>query len=571
MTFAAKVRLVLLAGVFLPTLPCVGRAVPDAATEQGQPIPIINGSFTQPLDGGKRGGWRLPAHEEGYDARIVAGGNPPESACVLVTGAPKLGDAGAFGTISQGIDAAPYRGRCIRLRAEVRASPTSLTGASFLWLRVDRAGGRQGFFDNMADRPIAEDVWKTYEITGEVAPDATRIVFGMGVIGSGQARLRCVMLSALGPIDLARANREPISSLQGPGIIHIAMEAPVRALGAALTGTVTIPMPGIYREQVPLDFRLTATPAGALQGYRFARRPDGRNWVCVARVTPPKKGAMLNWQSDVLVFERTVALLPKMARPEVPAEAAPWTRATACVQSGDPAIQAKAHDLAQGDPDVETYVRRVIAFTSTNRGTGAKFDSLDAAKAIICGGSCTNRANLAAALLRARGIPARTVSHMPAWSQGQPFYEHWLTEYWHPGVGWVWIEPTLGQMQPSPTDVAVLSVSNPEDEDKAFDPVHLRFVMPGAAYLSVCEFSPELTAADLVDSDAINTVRAVARIAGTPPQMAQLKAAARSAFLRLTAQTLPGNAADPSDERALLAAARTGRASALTAALSALK
>jgi len=434
-----------------------------------------------------------------------------------------------------------------------------------LWIRVGRAGGRQGFFDNMTDRTIAEDTWNTYEIDGEVAPDAEKIFFGMGLIGSGQARLRHVSLSDLGPIDLAQANRKPIASLQGPGVIHLAMQAPVKAFGTKQTGVVTIPMPGLYRDQVPLDFHLTAMPKNALRGYTFARRPDGLNWVCRAVVTPPKRGMLLRWTSDVLVFERPATPLPKVPLPTSTPPGNAWTYATACVQSGDPAIRAKAQELAQGSPDTETYVRRVLAFTATNRGTGAKFDSLDAVKALACGGSCTNRANLAAALLRAQNIPARTVSHMPAWSRGNPFYEHWLTEYWHPGAGWVSIEPTHGVMQPSPTEIAVLSVSSPADENKALDPIHLRLIMPGAAYLSACELSPELTAANLLPDDAINTVYAAARIGGTPAQMTQLKVTALRAFARLTAPPSPDTSLPSS--QAILAAARTGKASRLTAVL----
>lgn len=489
--------------------------------------------------------------------------------CFIVTGTPKRGEMNSFGTVLQRLDAGPYRGHKVRLRAEVRALPTSLAGFAFLWLRVDRAGGRQGFFDNMADRPIAEDTWNTYEIDGEVAPDARFLLFGMGLSGPGQARLRSVTLTDLGPIDLAQDNQKPIASLQGPGVIHLAMQAPVKAFGANQTGTVTIPMPGLYHDQVPLDFHLTALPQNALRGYTFMRRSDGLNWVCQVVVTPPKRGMLLRWTSDVLVFERPSASLPKVPLPSSAPPGNAWTQATACVQSGDPAIRAKARELAQGSPDTEAYVRRVIAFTATNRGTGAKFDSLDAAKALACGGSCTNRANLAAALLRAQNIPARTVSHMPAWSRGNPFYEHWLTEYKHPGVGWVSIEPTLGIMQPSPTEIAVLSVSSPTDENKALDPVHLRFIMPGAAYLSACELSPELTAANLLPDDAINRVYAAARIGGTPAQMAQLKTAALRAFTCLTAPS--SRDASQSSSQAILAAARTGKASRLTAVLHARK
>ncbi len=131
-----------------------------------------------------------------------------------------------------------------------------------------------------------------------------------------------------------------------------------------------------------------------------------------------------------------------------------------------------------------------MEFTSTNPVRGEQFGGLDASNALKCGGSCTSRANLAAALLRARGIPARTVAHLPTWSG--PLYEHWLIEYWHPGAGWVWLETSINEHQPSPSSLVVLNVANPEDEDNAFQNPRERGVAPGAPYMAVQELSKEL-------------------------------------------------------------------------------
>lgn len=172
----------------------------------------------------------------------------------------------------------------------------------------------------------------------------------------------------------------------------------------------------------------------------------------------------------------------------------PWLRSTKCVQSADDEIRRKAIELAKKSKDLELYIRNVIQFTSKNRGSKKSIKSLDAKTALHAGGSCTSRANLAAALLRAMQIPARTVSHLPSWFR-QYFFEHWLVEYWHPGVGWIWIESTMNQFRPPSNEVVVLAVSSSEDEDQCDDPLHLRYIMPGAAYLSGCELSKELCAA----------------------------------------------------------------------------
>lgn len=99
-----------------------------------------------------------------------------------------------FGTVAQSVEAIPHRGKEVRLRAAVRAEVSDTEGQAQLWLRVDRTGGGQGFFDNMSDRPITDSNWKTYEITGPVAEDAERVVFGGFLSGSGAARFDAFQL-----------------------------------------------------------------------------------------------------------------------------------------------------------------------------------------------------------------------------------------------------------------------------------------------------------------------------------------------------------------------------------------
>jgi Periplasmic protease len=93
-----------------------------------------------------------------------------------------------FGTVIQSVDATPHRGKQVRLRAAVQAEVSGAGNQAQLWLRVDRAGDKRGFFDNMRDRPITEPSWETYQITGTVAEDAERIVLGGFLRGRGTAQ-----------------------------------------------------------------------------------------------------------------------------------------------------------------------------------------------------------------------------------------------------------------------------------------------------------------------------------------------------------------------------------------------
>lgn len=346
----------------------------------------------------------------------------------------------------------------------------------------------------------------------------------------------------------------------------------VKGIANGKFGVVSLPIPGLYREQFPLTFKLAVQPAGALLDYHFTKRADGRNWLCKVNVKPPNNGeAIITWKSLLLISGRKKKDLPKVQLSELaaqlPAEAKPWLRSTACVQSADAGIKSKAEELGKNITDLESYAKSVIKFTSENTGKpGVEFNSLDAKKALACGGSCTSKANLAAALFRAHGIPARTVSHLPTWFDG-PMFEHWLTEYWHPGAGWVWVEPTLERFQPAPNELPILAVSSPEDEDKAFDPIQVRYIMPGAAYLSGCLLSPDLYAGGKTSDDCSqNRAKQVGTISGTEREMNKLFETAQRNFYKLM-RTTQESTQTSSRIKEIEIASRSGKASELETVL----
>ena len=91
-----------------------------------------------------------------------------------------------FGTILQSVDAPPHRGKAVRLVAAIRAQVDGPGNQGQMWLRVDRKDRDVGFFDNMHDRPVTVDQWRDYEIIGEIAEDADRMLFGVFLLGRGR-------------------------------------------------------------------------------------------------------------------------------------------------------------------------------------------------------------------------------------------------------------------------------------------------------------------------------------------------------------------------------------------------
>ena len=192
-----------------------------ACAQAPAPPPLTaNLGFEQGQPGEVPPGWFNPsvARDNGYTAKIVT--DKPESGkqAVLVTLEGERKGPNSFGNLMTFFDATPYRGQRIRFRAAVRAEVEAGNQAA-LWVRVDREGGARGFFDNMADRPITSAEWKTYEISGEVAPDAKAIYLGMMLIGEGKAWIDSASFETLGAAVNAD---EPAWPLDARGLDNLA-------------------------------------------------------------------------------------------------------------------------------------------------------------------------------------------------------------------------------------------------------------------------------------------------------------------------------------------------------------
>lgn len=114
-----------------------------------------------------------------------------------VFGSERIDDRSDLGwaNLAQAVPARALRGRKVRLSAAIDAEVVG-RGKAQLWLRVDRAGGQRGFFDNMADRPVREPGWRTVEIAGTIDPDAESIAIGLAFTGAGRVRIDDVKLES---------------------------------------------------------------------------------------------------------------------------------------------------------------------------------------------------------------------------------------------------------------------------------------------------------------------------------------------------------------------------------------
>jgi C-terminal processing protease CtpA/Prc len=88
-----------------------------------------------------------------------------------------------FGNASAQTNAKEIAGKTFELTG--RAKMVSGSGDGHFWFRVDKAGGKFGFFDNMDSRPITNKEWATFNVKGEIDDGAEKIVFGAFLSGLG--------------------------------------------------------------------------------------------------------------------------------------------------------------------------------------------------------------------------------------------------------------------------------------------------------------------------------------------------------------------------------------------------
>jgi hypothetical protein len=156
-----------------------------------------NLKFEEGVTGKVPPGWFVPSlpKDADYLAELRRGeGCRSRTGCALVMVPRNV--PGQDGYLMQSFSAAAYTGKTVRLRAWVRLETFFVTSFGVrlpepedrakMWLNVERANRRNGFSDNMDDRPVRTSEWTMCEIVGEIDEDARFINFGVRSIGGGR-------------------------------------------------------------------------------------------------------------------------------------------------------------------------------------------------------------------------------------------------------------------------------------------------------------------------------------------------------------------------------------------------
>ncbi len=145
------------------------------------------------FDTDDRKGWVISKGLTSYKVKLSA--NEPhggkQCAKIMSTGFNRM----ECGTIIQAIDAKPYRGKRVTVKAFARADlDEDLEGWGSLFLRL-RQPGDMMLYNQKGDERIESNQWKEYTITKVVDNDAETIEFGCGLFRQGSVYLDDVSFS----------------------------------------------------------------------------------------------------------------------------------------------------------------------------------------------------------------------------------------------------------------------------------------------------------------------------------------------------------------------------------------
>jgi hypothetical protein len=158
-----------------------------------------NLKFEEGVAGKAPPGWFVPSlpKDADYLAEVRRDGCRAHDNCAVIM--VPLNVPRPVGNLMQSFSAAAYRGKTVRMTAWLRVeslfvAPAPAVGLRLpnpedraqMWMTVERANRKNGFSDNMDDRPVRSQQWTRCEITGTVDEDAQFVNFGFISIGGGR-------------------------------------------------------------------------------------------------------------------------------------------------------------------------------------------------------------------------------------------------------------------------------------------------------------------------------------------------------------------------------------------------
>ena len=224
---------------------------------------------------------------------------------------------------------------------------------------------------------------------------------------------------------------------------------------------ILLPIPQLADGQIPVCYFIRSTPPEAAVEFRLGKGDDGNVAVRV-RLAGKRQHVRIAWSSVVL-------LAPKSVTPNrTPVD--PYRKATGCVQSEADQIGKLAKKLWPKSGKASEFAGNIQRHIQGMKGA-AQPRSLDAVGILESGrnGICTANANLAAALMRSKGIACRSVAVIPPISQRLEM--HRIAEFAE-GGRWIRFDPSSlsPDIPTKPWQNIIMAKTTIKDEEKAMKP-----------------------------------------------------------------------------------------------------
>lgn len=256
--------------------------------------------------------------------------------------------------------------------------------------------------------------------------------------------------------------------------------------------SVVIPIPFPFSTQTPIYLDITADPSELVSKLSVERGNHGNALIHLV-IEPMDSGQdfFLDWVCPLFIVNQLEwNAISEQAKSGCPEDVESFLSQSFCVQTENARIKRKAASLRITDNDTLQTVRNVLHFIQEQKPTwDFKYNGFDALEALQHGGSCVSVANLATALLRANGIPARMLATHPTWFGRHQ--THYAVEAFV-GSEWIAMDPARGKFPDSLCQNPVVSVIDIQAEDKSVS--RWQYPMWGVPYLSLPE---KFTAGDI--------------------------------------------------------------------------
>lgn len=250
-------------------------------------------------------------------------------------------------------------------------------------------------------------------------------------------------------------------SMTKPGLVGALGGVHIKLLKTG-THEVFLPLPQMAGGQIPVCYYIHSTPRDAAVEYRLQRREELNDIVRVQLKGERNQEIQLEWSSVVLITDKQVS--SSVTNPVA------FQSATACVQADASEIKALAEDLWPENGEEKDYAQNIQQYVSDMK-RAKQPRSLDALGILDSRMNtiCTANANLALALMRAKGIGARSMAVIPPTSQRLEM--HRIVEY-SDNDQWHYFDPSSlhADVPMKPWQTVIMAKTTVADENLAMKP-----------------------------------------------------------------------------------------------------